>query len=178
MTGGGGGFKDWQDLRTHLIDTYGETPRPETEAVIINAYQLHPAALEATALTLTADVKAGTIRSGWAVLRSRAGSISGPPSNPARDTGAERQKKLNHAEQWVRAAGIHYDEPTEIEDELFGDRGQLRNYPNLKDHILDYWANHRPTGLRLEREADERAEAWKQTQTIIPPRRPPKERPL
>ena len=167
MTGGGGGFKDWQELRTHLIDTYGETPRPETEAVIIEAYERHPNQLERSALALTADVAAGTIRSGWAVLRSRAGSISAPPSNPTRNTSVDREKRIMRAEEWIRAAGIHIDRDTEIQDELFNERGQLRDYPDLTDHMLHLWAEERPRGLQTERAAEERAEKWKTTQASL-----------
>ena len=166
---GGRGFQDWAELRAHLIDTYGDTPRPETEAVIVEAYKAHPSALEHAAQSIAVDVTAGTVRSGWAVLRSRAGSITTPQANPTRKSGVELEKRTARAKQWIHNAGMHYDRPDEIEDELF-DRGLLRDYAgdnSLRDEMLHAWAEERPTGLQLERDATARAETWKAAQHLM-----------
>ena len=167
MKAGGGGFENWGELRNHLIEQYGDTPRPETEAVIIAAYELHPTALEHAAQSVAIDVTTGTIRSGWAVLRSRANSIASPPSNPSRPTSVDREKRIARAEQWIRNAGTHYDQVTEVEDELFNERGLLRDHPDLKERMLHTWAEERHTGMQLEHDQIARAEAWKAAQHLI-----------
>lgn len=179
-----GGFEDWGSLRDHLIERYAATPHPTTEQEIIDAYELHPDAVTKAALDL---IDAPNITSPWGVLKSKASRIATPPANPTRATGLTREKAIAHAEQWIRAAGLHFNDPLEVTDELFGDRGQLRAYaqvdivPNddpdhkwvlgeirgdtaLATHMLDTWANHRPTGMQIERDADTRAQAWKQQQ--------------
>jgi hypothetical protein len=166
----GGGFQNWQELRTHLIDAYNETPRAETEQEIIEAYELHPAQTTKAALNIATSVQAGTARSGWAVLKSRAQTITTAPSNPTHQGGANREKAIARAEQWIRAAGMHFDSADEVQDELFSTRGNLSAWANdqsLVTQMLDTWANHRPTGMQIERDADTRADKWKNDQARL-----------
>ncbi len=179
---------DWASLRNHAIKLFNETPHPTTEQDIIDAYQLHPDAVARAIDSIAANVTNGTIRTGWGVLRKRANTIAAPPANPTRATGLNHEKAIAHAEQWIRAAGIHYDTPTEILEELFGDLGQLRNHAQVKHQwakgdtesvrvttgdkalttqMLNHWAEHRPTGIRIEQDAQARAETWKQQQAEL-----------
>jgi hypothetical protein len=175
-----GGFQDWAELRNHLINRYGSTPHPTTEQEIIDAYELHPDQVTKAAL---AQIDQPNITSHWGLLKSKASKIAAPPANPTHNTALSREKAIAHAEQWIRAAGLHYDSVDEVRDELFGDRGQLRQWAQVDQadnedapgwhyteptgdlalitHMLDTWANHRPTGMQIERDALSRAEAWK-----------------
>jgi hypothetical protein len=159
---------DWAHLRAALIEAYGEPPHPITEQEIIAAYQQHPAALEKAAHQIAADHANGTIRSGWAVLRSRTYQLTTPQANPTRSTSIEREKALARAQQWTRNAGLHYDRWPEIEDELYNERGLLHHYPETIAAIHDFWDKIRPQGEAIEADALERAAAWKQQQTRIP----------
>ena len=164
---GGGEFQDWRELRSSLIDQWG-APHPETEQEIIDAYAAHPRQIEEAALSISADVATGTIRSGWAVLKTRAARITAPPSNPTRSSGVDREKRILAAEQWIRNAGVHFDLDSEVQDYLFNEQGLLREHPDLVDRMLHTWAEQRPAGLALERDALERAERWKRQQKEIP----------
>lgn len=191
---GQGGFSNWQELRDHAIDLFNETPHPATEQEIIDAYELHPDAIAKAVDSIAVDVQNGTARSGWGVLRARAGSIKAPPSNPDRKSGLDKEKSIARAEQFIRATGVHLDRPDEVLDELFGDGGHLRHYaqvdlertgPNddnglptwklstvkgdqaLATRMLDLWAEHRHVGFTIEREAEQRAEDWKARQRLM-----------
>lgn len=188
---GQGGFSDWASLRDHLIERYGSTPHPSTEQEIIDAYELHPDAVTKASLDL---IDAAGITSHWGLLKSKAAKIATPPSNPTRNAGLTREKAIAHAEQWIRAAGLHFDSAPEVTDELFGSLGQLRAYAQvdledfdladrwqlsdprgdtaLVDRMLNYWANHRPTGMQIERDATARAESWKAWKRLQTPPQP------
>lgn len=166
-----GGFQNWGQLRAHAIHLYNETPHPATEQDIINAYTLHPQQIEEAVLSVAADVATGTARSGWAVLRTRATRITTPPANPTRNTSLEREKRITRAEQWIRATGCHFDRQTELEDELFGDRGLLQDYTqdqHLQARMTALWQERRPISEALEREAHQAAERWKRQQEDHP----------
>jgi hypothetical protein len=156
-----GGFQDWAQLRNHLIDSYGTTPHPTTEAEIIEAYELHPDQVTKAGLDL---IHATGITSKWGVLKSRAARISTPPSNPTRPASQDREKRINRAEQWIRTTGCHYDRDTEIVDELFGDRGLLEQYAQdtgLVTIMTTLWQERRPIGEQIEQDAITAANKWK-----------------
>jgi hypothetical protein len=159
---------DWASLRTHLITAYGEPPHPITEGEIIAAYELHPQALEKAANQIAVDHKNGTIRSGWAVLRSRTSQLTTPQANPTRSSSVDREKALARAQQWTRNAGLHYDRWEEVSAELYGERGLLHTHPETISSINELWLEQRPKGEAIEADAHARAEAWKQQQTRIP----------
>ncbi len=185
---GAGGFKDWAELRTHANELFHETPNPITEQTIIDAYQLHPDAVEKAINAVAIDVQAGTIRSGWGVLRKRAETIRQPPTNPTRTSSISREKSIMRAEQWIRAAGIHYDRESELQLELFGSTGVLRPYAQIDlepapetdnarwqlgqprgdqtliDRITTLWHQHRPEGEAIEADVLERAKLYGERQ--------------
>lgn len=177
-----GGYSTWGELRGHLIELYGETPHPQTEQEIIDAYEQHPDALEKAAFNVAHDVTAGNARSGWGVLRSRASAINQPISNPTRSTSLDREKAIARAEQWMRAAGLHFDDEGELLLELFSEGKRLRDYAQvdlqelepriytlaptrgdtaLADRMLALWNELHPTSIRMNQEAQEAANKWK-----------------
>jgi hypothetical protein len=195
MNGRGGGYQDWAELRTHYIHSYGDTPRPETEAKIIAAYELHPAQVEKALAAAATDLEAGTIRSGWAIVAKRCEALTSPPSNPSRAGGATREKAIARAEQWMRNAGCHY--PTADEailhlcESASGDRGvTLHEYAQAELHndgpatparleltgdmlliqrIRQLYDQERPRGIKVEAEAEERARRSIAQRTKEPP---------
>ena len=183
-----GNHKDWASLRSHAIQTFGDTPHPQTEADIIQVYEQHPEALERAIDAIATDVQNGTIRSGWAVTRKRALNIQTPPSNPTAKTGIDREKAIARTEQWMRNAGAMFDRESEILDELFSDRGPLRPYAqtdlerrpdgswhqtpirgdtHLAEQMLNLWHQHRPAGEKVEADELERANTWKAQQVAL-----------
>jgi hypothetical protein len=181
-------YDTWADLRNYLIDQFNEAPHPATEQDIIDAFENHPDQVIDAAQQVAHDVKAGTARSGWGVLRARANRIRTPIANPTRDASVDREKRVMRAEQWLRAAGLLFDTEREILDELFGSTGILRAYAQIEQiqvgtnerghpiwglsepkgdlalvqRMLDTWRMVRPAGQDLERAARERAAMWKQ----------------
>ena len=163
------------------------------EQTIIDAYELHPTAVIREVEAVAQDLKSGLIRSAWAILAKRCERIIAPPSNPTMKTGLDKEKAIAHAEQWVRATGIHYDRDTEIQEELFGDRGLLRAYTQITleetsrnteghpiyaptqptgdlaliEQMTKLWEQHRPAGIAIEQDAEHRAAKWKHEQTQI-----------
>lgn len=70
----------------------------------------------------------------------------------------------------MRAAGKHYDRWPEVEEELFGERGLLSAYdsPKLREKMRALWDEARPEGELIEKQAEERAEKWKQQRHLVP----------
>jgi hypothetical protein len=78
---------------------------------------------------------------------------------------------VGRAEAWLRNAGFHLDED-EAEEELFGDRGLLRERAGdviLRSRLRAYWRSYQPARLRLEAEEAERAEEWRRLRALLQP---------
>jgi hypothetical protein len=196
---GSGVFTDWAELRDHAITAFnGETPHPIAEQAIIDTYEQHPQAVELAVSGTITDFRAGTIRSGWGILRKRCETINAPPTNPTRNTSISREKRIMRAEQWIRTAGIHYDRADELLLELFGSENALlrpdaqidlepdtgptdarwrlsdpRGDTQLVDRIVRTWEEHRPTGEKLEADAEHRAAQWKARERALAQLRAP-----
>lgn len=188
MTGSGkGAFQNWSELRAHAIELFnGETPHPVLEQTLIDAYELHPTAVERELPKVAADLQAGEIRSGWGIYAKRAERILAPPSNPDRRTGQDKEKAVARAEQWIRSTGCHFDRDSEILLELFSGTGLLSGYAQvdlvedttssdgkwmisepagdtgLVDRMLKLYNKFRPKGIAIEEDSIARAEKFKQ----------------
>lgn len=156
---------EWSTVRQQAIDEFnGELPRADTEAAIIDVFELAPRAVTRAITETAGSLQRGEIRSGWAILRTRLEQRAQPVRDVHVKGVDERARRISQAEQWLRTCGIHFDRDSEVEDELFGDRGLLRAWADdiaLKGRMLTAWrTEHRPTGEQLEHDADERAEQW------------------
>ena len=148
---------DWQTLRNQFMrDIGGDPPGAHLEDALIQAYAEHPDAIERSIEKITLAFKAGKIRSPWGALKTEAEKAVDAARNPKRDKGAKREAAIARAEQWLRTAGLHYDRETEILDELYGERGTLRNHPDTQPRILQLWNELAPLGVIVEQEAIER----------------------
>lgn len=172
----------WRTLRAHAIETFGgDAPRAELEQRILDIFEQSPALVAKAINKIGHKYKAGLVRSPWAVLIVDIEAASTPGANITVTDTAHRSKKIAAAEQWIRAAGIHYDRETEIQQDLAG--GLLKDYTDdnaLFAQMLELWRQERPRGERTETEALERAEAWKQVQahlkaTVAAQAKPPPE---
>lgn len=142
---------EWTIVRADAIKRFGDYPRPETEADVLEAFKARPALVVAAIANVAAQVAQGGVRSGWAVLRKRI-EDPGPGANFVATDATDRETEIRKAKSWVRNAGVHCDLQEEVEDELFGDRGRLRQFetPQLRTEMVAFWEQERPRGVRAE----------------------------
>lgn len=130
----------WSEWRDKACRWYGETPNPTTEAAIVEVFKTRPAAVVAE-LQLVADaLRAGKVRSGWAVASTRIAALASSDTVATDET--EERQALAAARAWVRNVGHAYDRESEVVDELFGPYGRLRQWPDLRERVLEEWRNH------------------------------------
>jgi len=165
---------DWHTEYARALQAFGgDTPSATLEQDLLNAFSEHPQAVTNAITKIAKAYKAGKIHSPWGALKTEI------PKQVARDTrvgdGAERNRAITNAEQWIRNAGCMYDRWTEAHDELY-ERGPLAPWKNdkqLAQRIEALWLEHRPRGEQVELEEIERAERWKHTQAELAAK-PPK----
>ncbi len=117
----------WSELRDKACEAFGDTPAFTTERELLNVFMVRPAAVARELDAIARDVRAGKVRSGWAVARKRLASLKATDAVATDET--ERQRALAAALQWVRNVGCHYDRESEVLDELTGEHGRLLQWP-------------------------------------------------
>lgn len=150
---------DWQTLRNQFMrDIGGDPPGAQLEDELIQAYATHPDAIERSVEKITLAFKAGKIRSPWGALKTEAAKAVDAARNPTHDKGSSRTKAIARAEQRIRNELLHYDRWDEAEDELFGERGMLREHdtPALRERMANHWESLRHLGIATELEAEAR----------------------
>jgi hypothetical protein len=160
---------DWQTEYGRALELFGgDTPSATLEQHILDSFQQHPQAVTNAITKIGKAYNAGRIHSPWGALKAEI------PKQITADVrvgdGSERNRKIANAEQWIRTTGLMFDRWSEVEDELYGDRGKLR--PWHKDHQLterlkQLWTEQRPTGEQTEQAELQRAEAWKTARTKV-----------
>lgn len=151
---------DWQTLRNEVIQATGDIPGPHLENELITRYAENPTLVERAVEKILAGYAAGKIRSAWGALKTELARASDPANNPTHDHAASRHKAVTRAEQWLKNAGVHFDRQSELLDELFGERGILREHdtPELRAHILAQWQPE--IGQRIQAEHEAFAARW------------------
>lgn len=149
----------WGNLRDHAIAAYGDAPGAALEQRILDVFRQHPQIVAASIDAVATRVAAGKVRSGWAVLATECERATSTSTERATDT-TDRTKATARTRQRMHAELMHYDRPDEVHDELFGDRGQLRTWPDMADDIHTQWEQVRPMGEQIETEAEERANRY------------------
>lgn len=157
---------EWRTVYDEAVRLFGAKPYPDTEAKILDAFRERPAQVQHLVGEVARGFQEGRIRSPWAFLATLAEKkpTEGPQRVVASD-GDERTMRVVRAKQWIRTAGLHFSLWPEVEDELFGDRGQLRAFrddPALAESLRDFWLEVRTRGIALEREEEERAKALRE----------------
>jgi hypothetical protein len=152
----------WSEVREMAVKAFGgEAPLAQTEQDVFEEFEQNPSRVIGAIPHIGRQVSAGTIRSGWAVLRARMVEPEHEPLEAEVSDTVARQRRISHAEQWLRAAGLHFDRWEEVQDDLFGERGQLRPWagdPILIDRFLTLWLEQRKVGERVEQAAQQRAD--------------------
>lgn len=149
---------DWPAMRDRAIERFnGDTPGADLEARILTHFREHPGKVATLIEAIGRRVTNGQVNSGWAIL---ARELDTKPANIQADDNAERAKHLRLAEIWIRNTGGYIDSQDELEDEMFGDRGPLRDWPELKPSIVALWTEQRPRFTVAELEHVERLERY------------------
>jgi len=155
----------WATVRARFVERVGDTPSARQEQTILDAFQQHPTLVVEALDHVATRYEQGAVRAAWPVLAKhveRAVDVAARSGEEVSDS-VQRDRAVDRARQWVRAAGLHFDREEEVEDELFGVRGSLRWWGSdaeLREELLDEWRRLRPRGVEVEREAEERARAW------------------
>jgi hypothetical protein len=155
----------WSRVRQETIERFGgELPRPDTEAAIVDVFEINPSAVTNAIDRIAKAFDAGKVRSPWAVLKADLQGAADPLREVTVITPNARAKKIELAEQWVRNTGLHYATADEIIDDLFtSQQGRLHPWADdtaLKTHIVDLWMQLRPQGIKTDEEEIARSNAW------------------
>jgi hypothetical protein len=158
----------WATIREQTVEKFhGQLPRAEDEDRVITHWEHNPTVVEQA---INEIAQAANVKWKWSALAARLDRDTSAPRNPVITSGPDRANQIAKADTWMRNAGRMFDRWSEIEDELFGDRGMLhpwRHQPKLVDHVREAWETNRPIGEQIEAEELERANRWKQTRPGI-----------
>ena len=150
----------WSDIRERALHLFGgDSPHGQLEQEILDVFERQPALVADQVERIGLRFQQGQVRSPWAVLRKAVVEAAIGPDVSATDT-TSRERAVAQAEQWLRAAGVMFDRWSEVEDELFGDRGRLRQWADdtgLHERMKRLWQSERPRGEQCEQEELERA---------------------
>lgn len=150
---------DWTEIRDQAIELFDhDQPGARLEEAILTHFQDHPARVVDLIQAIGRRVQAGGVRSGWAILRTELDRK--PTGALVANDQTERHKAVHLSEQWLRNTGGYLDREDEIIDELFGDRGRLRHWPDLQPRILELWRELRPRFVQADLEAVERGRRY------------------
>jgi hypothetical protein len=180
---------DWAQIRADTIRAFGgDAPRNELEQRIIDVFREQPQLVVNTISLVTHGYQAGKVRSPWAILDINLREATRPGANITATDTTEKQRAIQRAEQWVRAAGVHFDSEDEVVLELFDTGKQLHAYAQvtlerqpdksslltepkgdaaLVSRIRQLWRELRPIGEQSEADALQRAEEWKTQQADL-----------
>jgi hypothetical protein len=150
---------DWQTIRNQFMRQIGgDPPGAQLEDELIQAYANHPDVVERSMEKIGLAHAAGKIRSPWGALKHEVAKAVDATRNPTHDRGSRKHKAIARAEQRIRNELLHYDRLDEAMDELFGERGMLREHdtPALRERMTKLWTELRPAGELVEAEAIER----------------------
>lgn len=151
----------WDEHRERLVEATGDVPSSDLERRILDVFERHPTLVIAGVEHVAGRYERGLVRAPWVVLAmhvEEAAASSARASTPVQDE-RDRDRARSRAAQWMRVVGLLFESESELRDELFGERGMLREFANdseLTEGLLDLWHDLRPLGERIEREAVER----------------------
>lgn len=159
----------WTDLRGHAVELFHDTPSASLEQRVLDVFREHPALVSEAIEHVGRRFATGQVRSPWAVLAKHVEEALRPLGAVTVTDTKDREKAIRRAEQWMRAAGLHYDREGGVLEELFGTLGRLRGFdsPELRERMLELGRQERPRGEQVDREELERADAWNATAGVL-----------
>jgi hypothetical protein len=156
----------WTELRDRAVRAFnGDTPHGETEERLLTVFQENPVLVDTTMQRVADLFTAGKVSRPWPYLAKACEDAVKPGADVTVTDVRERDRAVARAEQWLRAAGGYLPAVVEgvsreLLDELFGDRGLLRNWASdqlLRQRMLDVWDEVRPWFENTEWNANARA---------------------
>lgn len=125
----------FETVLARAVKAFGGTiPSRASRDYVEDCYRRRP---EITLATIAKVARQANVRSPWGVLLAELERID---SEPAVDlTVDDRDHARDRAEKWMRVAGRYFPTWTELHDELFGERGKLRAWPQLEQHFHDLY---------------------------------------
>lgn len=131
----------WAETRERAAKAFGgRWPDAELEAELIEEFRERPAFVVDAIADVSRGFQAGRVHSPWPFLRTRI------RQRPAVDVvitdDSQRDKKIAVTEAWIKSTGRQFPTADELEDELFGDRGRLRQWSGdelLRERLMKQW---------------------------------------
>lgn len=181
---------DWHTTYTDAVQRFGgDTPGAALEQQILDAFQEAPQLVIRAIDKVAAKYTAGRVNSPWGAMKHEIQRATNQPHLIAVDS-TGRDRAIQRAEQWIRAAGIHYDRDSEIMLELFSGSGLLAAYAHvdlipddtdtgkwkiseptgdiaLVERMLKVYNDARPTGIQIEEDTTARAEKYRAQQAEL-----------
>jgi hypothetical protein len=155
---------EWVETRLRAMELFRDSPSAAIEQRVLDVFREHPAMVVEAIEHVGRRFISGQVRSPWVILAKHVEEAVRPLEDYTAIDERDRGRRLERAQQWIRAAGKHFDSEAEVLDELFGERGLLREWradEGLKARMASVWREHRIEGEKIEREEMERAERWK-----------------
>jgi hypothetical protein len=156
----------WTDVRLRAIELFHNGPSAAFEQRVLDVFREHPALVVEAIEHVGRRFASGQVRSPWVILAKHVEEAMRPLEDVHVSDQRDQVKAISRAEQWMRAAGKHFDREDEILDALFGDFGRLKTWRDdepLRQQMVKLWHEVRPEGELIEAQAIERAEHWKAT---------------
>lgn len=172
----------WSDLYDKATRAFCNTPRPQDEQAILDVFMTNPTLVARQVDEIGKAVHDGKVTYGWSALASRL--AKGQTSDIRVDDRSERDKLIRGVERWIGNAGYHFDREEEIEAELFGDVGRLREWGQyvpatpttpavftgdqvLRERLLGQWREVKARGVKASADAVERGQQAKATRAAV-----------
>lgn len=131
----------WADLRETAIEAFnGETPGPQLEQDIIQAFVQDPERVQRTIRRIAAQHARKPLGSPWAVTRADLARTA--QADVVASSASSRQKTLDRATAWIRNAGHHHPTWADAATHLFGDPATTPQLEFLEQ--LDHDTRNRP----------------------------------
>lgn len=138
----------WQETRERAITLFdGQMPRDDQEETVIKAWQKRPQLVEQEIAKVGMAVQSGKVSYGWAVLRANVVKMIDEGKALSVTDTSSRDGRIRQARIWIANAGGGFDRQAELEDELFGHFGMLREWRNdveLRAEIVHLWKRMAP----------------------------------
>lgn len=163
---------DWHTEYARALHLFGgDTPSAHLEQELLDAFNQRPQAV-ANAITKIGKAYAnGKIHSPWGALKAEIPKQLEHNQQP--NAGAERERRIRNAEQWLRNAGLHYPTWNETHDELYHERGTLHAYRDdhkLEQHLAELWDELHPLSIIADQDHENRLAAWRKQINALPPK--------
>lgn len=125
----------WSDLRAEVSERFGSFPTAADEHDILEAFRLSPTATRGALARVAARYADGKIFRPWTIWAREVQ----PRGDVVVDTTPDRDRQAARAEAFIRRVGHEFPNWRELDDELFGDRGMLRHWPDLRERMRSEW---------------------------------------